>query len=129
MLSATLKTVGAWTLTSSDVSDPSKTSNASPSITVNAGAFAQLQVLAPGETNAPGTATGKTGAPLTQAVTVAFSVTVMAVDANWNLISTNDTVALGASDTNATLAANAALVAGTRTFTNGVAFKAPAAKR
>src|SRR5262249_21979822 len=46
-----------------------------------------------------------------------------AVDANWNLVSTNDTVAISSSATNATLPTNTVLVAGSRVFTNGVTFK------
>jgi hypothetical protein len=80
------------------------------------GAFAQLQVLMPGETADPGSATGKTGSPTAQAVATAFNVTVNAVDANWNLISTNDTVAITSSDSGAMLPPNAALSGGTGTF-------------
>ena len=43
-------------------------------------------------------------------------MTVNAVDANWNLVSTNDTVAITSSDANAILPANAALARGTQTF-------------
>ena len=43
-------------------------------------------------------------------------MTVNAVDANWNLVSTNDTIAITSSDPNAVLPANAALVGGTKTF-------------
>ena len=39
-----------------------------------------------------------------------------AVDANWNQISTNDTIRIFSSDTNAVLPANAALVGGSQTF-------------
>ncbi|MCP6756834.1 hypothetical protein NL533_34930, partial [Klebsiella pneumoniae] len=47
----------------------------------------------------------------------AVSVTVNAVDANWNVVSSaTPTVAITSSDANATLPANAALVAGTRSF-------------
>ena len=40
----------------------------------------------PGETAAPGTASGKTGTPTARAAGAPFTVTVNAVDANWNLI-------------------------------------------
>jgi autotransporter-associated beta strand protein len=49
-----------------------------------AGAYSQLQILAPGETAAPGTATGKTGSPTLQILNDGFSVTVNAVDLFWN---------------------------------------------
>src|SRR5438445_513938 len=64
--SVTLNTVQTATVTASDITTPAMTASTSPSITVNAGAFAKLQLLAPGETAAPGTASsepGKTGSP------------------------------------------------------------------
>jgi len=83
--------------------------------TVNPGAFAKLQLLVPGESAAPATATGKIGTPVAQSATVPFNITVNAVDAHWNLVPTvTHTVGLGSSDALATLPANAALVAGTK---------------
>ena len=77
----------------------------------------QLQVLMPGETNAPFTTSGKGGTPDTQPVGAAVSVVVNAVDANWNIVNyCVDTVHLTSSDTAATLPADAALVNGTGTF-------------
>src|SRR5205823_2132731 len=94
----------------------------SPPITVNVGAFTKLQILAPGETASPGSATGKTGAPTAQTAGAAFNATVNAVDANWNLVTNiTDTVSIASSDANAILPANAALSAGTQTFS--VTFK------
>src|SRR6266436_5534956 len=114
--SVTLKTAGSRTVTASDITHVGITANTSPAITVNVGAFAKLQVLAPGETAAPGTSSGKTGAATAQTAGTAFNVTVNAVDANWNAISTNDTVHLTSSDGNAGLPADAALVGGTQTL-------------
>jgi hypothetical protein len=88
----------------------------SPIVTVAAGAFTKLQILVPGETAAPGTASGKTGTPTTEGAGAAFNVIVNAVDANWNLVSSTHTVAITSSDAAATLPASAALVAGTKTF-------------
>ncbi|MGL4398664.1 MAG: beta strand repeat-containing protein [Luteolibacter sp.] len=48
------------------------------------GAYAQLQILAPGETAAPGTATGKTGSPSVRILEDPFNVIVNAVDSFWN---------------------------------------------
>jgi hypothetical protein len=80
-------------------------------------AFTGLQVLLPGETPAPGTATGKTGTPAQQQVGVAFDVTVNAVDATWHRVNNvTDTVSLTSSDPSATLPVPAALVGGTGTF-------------
>src|SRR5439155_13851371 len=113
--SFTFKTVGTRTITATDAAG-TLTANTSASVTVNAGAFVKLQLVVPGETAAPGTGSRKTGAPTVQTAGAAFSVTVNAVDANWNLVNTNDTVAISSSDTNATLPAVAALAAGTQTF-------------
>ncbi len=110
----TLKTGGNQTVTATDASDGSKAASTSGAIPVGAGTFTRLQLLAPGEVAAPGTASGKTGTPTTRTAGTAFTVTVNAVDANWNVVSTNDTVAMSSSDVNATMPANAALVAGTK---------------
>ena len=94
------------------------TTPAPPSVTTTAIAFSKLQVLAPGETAAPGTATGKNGAPPYYLVGTPFNVTVNAVDAYWNFISTApaDTIAILSTDNTATLPADAALASGTQTF-------------
>src|SRR5207247_1875843 len=79
--------------------------------------FTKLQLLMPGETAAPGTASGKTGTPNAQTAGTAFTVTVNAVDANWYLVNTvTDTVGITSTDTNATMPGNAALASGTKTF-------------
>ena len=71
---------------------------------------AKLQVLMPGETNAPGTATGKIGTPEPQVVGTAVSVTVNAVDAHWNIVSyCADQVSLTSSDSGATSDLSASL--------------------
>jgi hypothetical protein len=103
-------------LTATGTSGDSLTAGNSASFSVNTGAFAKLQLLMPGETAAPGTTTGKTGTPTAQALGTAFSVTVNAVDANWNLISTNDTVAITSGDAMAVLPANASLVNGSKSL-------------
>jgi hypothetical protein len=107
--------------TSITATDGALTGVASSSFTVNAGAFTQLQLLMPGETAAPGTATGKTGTPTAQTAGTPFNVTVNAVDANWNLVSSTHTIAISSTDANAALPANAALAGGTKTF--AVTFK------
>src|SRR5438445_1565303 len=90
--SVTLATVGSRTVTATDVTDGTKTANTSPATTVNGGAFAKLQILLPGEVAAAGTASGKTGAPIAQTAGSAFTVTVNAVDANWNVVSNTNTM-------------------------------------
>jgi hypothetical protein len=84
------------------------------SLTVTAGSFARLQLLAPGETSAPGTANGKTGTPSTEYVNGAFNVTVNAVDQYWNVVNTvTDTVQISSTDAKGILPAGAALAGGT----------------
>ena len=114
--SVTFKTVGSQTVTATDVA-AALTANTGTATTVNAGTATKLQVLMPGETAAPGTGSGKTGTPTAQTAGTATTVTVNAVDANWNVVSSaTPTVAITSSDGNATLPANAALVSGTKTF-------------
>src|SRR5207245_816425 len=97
----TLKTAGNSTLTGTDASDGTKTANTSSAIPVNAATFAKLQLLLPGETAAPGTSLGKTGAPTSQTAGAAFAVTLNAVDANWNLVTNStDIVGITSSDVN-----------------------------
>lgn len=84
----------------------------------------QLQVLLPGESNAPGTPTGKTGTPLAQAVGAPFDVVVNACDGTWHIVTgaPGDSIHLTSSDvvppaTNgALLPPDAPLVNGTVTF-------------
>src|SRR5207247_367604 len=92
--SVTLKSAGSRTVTATDATDGSKTASTSPSVTVNAGAFAKLLLLAPGETAAPGSPTGKSGTATGQTAGAAFNVTVQAVDANFNAVSATDTIAI-----------------------------------
>jgi hypothetical protein len=114
--SVTLNTAGSRTITASDTTTPGITANTSSSVAVGTGTAAKLQILLPGETAAPGTGTGKTGTPTAQTAGTPFSVTVNAVDANWNVVTSTDTIAITSSDANAGLPANAALVAGTHSF-------------
>jgi len=117
-LSITFKTAGSSSVTVSDLTHASISAYTSPAISVGAGALSKLQILAPSETAAPGTVTGKSGTPTAQTAGNALAVTVNAVDANWNLVSgASDTVGITSSDANAVLPANAALVGGTKTFT------------
>lgn len=79
----------------------------------------QLQVLLPGETNAPGTASGKLGTPLPQTPGNPFDLTVNACDAAWRIATTcSDTVDITSSDTSAGLPTDAPLVNGTITFSS-----------
>src|SRR5262249_43043771 len=51
------------------------TGTSSSVVAVGPAAFVKLQLLAPGETNTPGTATGKSGTPVAQTAGTAFNVT------------------------------------------------------
>src|ERR1043166_4686784 len=86
--SLTFRTVGDQTVTVSDVNTPSLLPDPSPVIPINAAALPKLQILLPGETAAPGSATGKTGSPAAQTAgtPIASGIIVRAVDANWNLV-------------------------------------------
>jgi hypothetical protein len=77
--------------------------------------FSKLQILLPGETAAPGTATGKTGTPEPQILYANFNITVNAVSDDWALIrSATDTVTFSSTDPDI-LAEDIALVNGTAT--------------
>ena len=84
----------------------------------HAGPYTRLQILLPGETAAPGTATGKTGTARAQTSGVPFSVTVRACDDTWTTVpSTTHTIQVLSSDASATLPAPAQLVNGTGSMT------------
>ena len=81
-----------------------------------AGPYTRLQVLLPGESPAPGTGTGKSGAPTSQTVGVPFNVTVRATDSTWNLVTTiTNSVDLTSSDASASLPSTFSLSGGTAT--------------
>jgi len=86
---------------------------------VNQQTFVQLQVLMPGETNAPGTPTGKTGTPDVEFLcNPQFPVTINACDANWTILtSVTDGVSMTSNDSTSSApvgsAATSTLVAGT----------------
>jgi len=76
----------------------------------------QLQVLMPGETNAPNTLTGKTGTPTAFNAYDEVDVTFNTVDATYHIVSTTDTLNLTSSDSSAIVnTPNPALVGGTVT--------------
>jgi hypothetical protein len=76
-------------------------------------AFTQLQVLLPGETNAPNTLTGKVGTPSPVASGAFVTVTVNAVDSTFHIVSSLDTVALTSTQVSDIMPVDAALVSGT----------------
>jgi hypothetical protein len=83
---------------------------------LNQQVFTRLQVLLPGETNAPAASSGKSGTPMSQKVGVPFAVTVNAVDSSWHIVNSTDTIHIASSDSLASLPPDAALAAGTGSF-------------
>src|SRR6185503_17582768 len=112
--SVTLRTAGSATVTVTNVDTAAMAPAVSATIPVLVGAFNKLQVLVPGESAVPGSGTGKSGTPATHTSGDPFNVIVRSVDANWNLVDTNDTVRLYSSDAVAVLPPNAALVNGSQ---------------
>jgi hypothetical protein len=87
----------------------------------------KLQVLWPGETNAPGTATGKIGSPAPVAAGDNVTVTVNAVDNTWHIVNVSgDNIHFTAASSSVTVPPDAALASGslqgTVTFGNSGAF-------
>jgi hypothetical protein len=77
----------------------------------------QLQILLPGETQAPGTLTGKTGTPDAQYLGSVFYVTVNAVDSEFHTVkSVTDVVHLSCTDASGYVAPDTALNNGTASF-------------
>ncbi len=82
-----------------------------------AGPYTRLQILLPGESAAPGTVSGKTGAPLQQVAGFPFNITVNACDSGWNTVTTvSNAISIDATDASATVPAPAQLVSGSRIF-------------
>jgi len=77
---------------------------------------ARLQILLPGESNAPGTPSGKTGVPTPQTIGVPFDLTVNMCDETWHIVSSSDTVAITSTDLSAGLPPDATLANGTVTI-------------
>ncbi|HXJ65850.1 MAG TPA: Ig-like domain-containing protein, partial [Actinomycetota bacterium] len=128
-LATTLRKAELVALSATSATSPAiATGQPSASFAVDPGPAAKLQILLPGETAAPGTATGKTGAPTAQTSGVAMlnNVRVNAVDADWNMISSAaPDVAIGSSDVAAAIAddngaggGNLSLVAGSGTLSS-----------
>lgn len=77
----------------------------------------QLQVLFPGETNAPNTLTGKVGTPDPVSLGAGgfVNVTINLVDATWNIVSGNGSINLTSNDGASIMPLDAGLVNGTLT--------------
>jgi len=104
---------GAQTITASDLDNTSITSSTSAPVTIVAGAFSRVLVLAPGESPAPGSANGRSGAALDQSISYSFTLTILATDQWWNPVAgPTDVVHIACGDPLAQLPADQALVNG-----------------
>ena len=83
-----------------------------------AGPYSQLQVLLPGESEAPGSQSGKSGTPNPQTVGTPFAVRIRACDTDWNTVTTvTNIVRLSSSDAIADLPDPTQLIDGELTLT------------
>jgi hypothetical protein len=88
----------------------------------------QMQVLLPGETNAPNTVSGVVGTPTPISLGAGgiAVVTVNACDANWNIVPINgNSISFSSSDGSAALPGSATFVAGTTSATIGFVTPGP----
>jgi len=122
-LATTLRKAESLALAATSATSPAiATGLPSAGFAVDAGPAARLQVLLPGETAAPGTLSGKTGAPAAQTIGAAIlnNVRVNAVDANWNMVAgATPDVAIASSDAAATIADDNGAAAGNLTLAGG----------
>ena len=104
---------GAQTITAHDVDNSAISDNTSGSVTIVGGAFSRVLVLAPGESPAPGTASGRTGSATAQSINYAFTLTVLATDPWWNPVTgPTDVVHIGSGDPLAQLPPDQAMANG-----------------
>ncbi len=109
----TLYRAGSQRIWASDVNRSGILPDTSSAVAVTGGAFSRVLVLAPGESPAPGTANGRTGAATDQSINYAFTITVLAADPWWNPVGgVTDLVHLTSTDGNATLPPDEAMVEG-----------------
>ena len=113
LLSISLARSGPQRIWASAVTNPGVTADTSSAITVVGGPFARVLVLAPGESPAPGTESGRTGTATDQSINFAFTCTVLATDQWWNPVGgVSDVVRLTSDDPLATLPPDQAMVDG-----------------
>jgi len=104
---------GSQRLWASDVDQPSARPDTSSWLALVGGTFTRLLILAPGESVAPGTVSGRAGTATDQSVGYAFDVTVLATDPWWNPVpGISDVVHLSSTDGVAILPPDAPLADG-----------------
>ncbi len=113
ILPVTLFKSGSQTISVSDVDSTGIEPFESSPVLVLSGPYARVLILAPGESLAPGTETGRTGTPTDQSINFSFAVSVYATDSWWNPVTgVSDVIHLTSSDQMAELPPDAALVDG-----------------
>jgi hypothetical protein len=111
----TVYKAGARTVSASDVTDPGVAEGEGSLLLVDAGAYARIVLTLPGETVAPGSEDGRTGAATDQSISFAFTASVHATDEWWNPVNgLEDVIHLSATDP-------AAIIPGDTPMVNGVA--------
>jgi hypothetical protein len=104
---------GSTRIWASDPITANITPDTSSAVTVTGGTFSRVLILAPGESPAPGTVTGRTGTATDQSINYSFNVTVLATDSWWNPVGgVTDVVHLTSGDPLAQLAPDAPMVDG-----------------
>jgi len=118
VFTAKLYKSGTQTITVRDLDNQAIGSNTSGGVTVIGGTFNRVLVLAPGESPAPGTETGRTGAATDQSINYAFTLTVLATDQWWNPVGgASDVVRITSGDPLAQLPPDQAMVNGVAQMT------------
>ncbi len=97
-------------------SAPSKNGTSDPFI-VHPGNFARLQLVVPGQDPLPGSLTGLTGSPASQAAGTGFQVAVFATDQYWNPVPSSDVAMISSSDPAASTPVSGSLADGYGQFT------------
>jgi hypothetical protein len=97
-------------------SAPSKNGTSDPFI-VHPGSFSRLQIVVPGQDPLPGSLTGFTGSPASQAAGTGFYVDVFATDQYWNPVSSFDVAMISSSDPAASTPVSGAMTDGHGQYT------------
>jgi len=104
---------GYQTITVHDSDNVAIQANTSSQVFVTGGTFSRVLILAPGETPAPGTATGRGGTATDQNINYAFTLTALATDQWWNPVGgATDVVHITSGDPLAQLPPDQAMVDG-----------------
>jgi hypothetical protein len=98
-ISGTLFKAGMQVVIATDLTNGAVQAAFSRPVEIVGGAYERLLILAPGESQAPGTEFGRTGNATDQSINFAFTVEVFATDAWWNPVTgVNDVVRFTSSD-------------------------------